>query len=120
RVLMHLDDLDATGVVQPGSRVRHRELWSGDTAALEAYREALKDQLQPHQRLQDVRDDNRQIGGALQRAEQYLNLASLAAILLAGVAVALSANRFAVRRFDASALLRCLGMSRREALGLYA
>lgn len=120
RVLMHLDDLDATGVVQPGSRVRYRELWSGGTAALEAYRQALKDQLQPHQRLQDVRDDNRQIGGALQRAEQYLNLASLAAILLAGVAVALSANRFAVRRFDASALLRCLGMSRREALGLYA
>lgn len=120
RVLMHLDDLEATGVVQPGSRVRYRELWSGDAAALEAYRQALKDRLQPSQRLQDVRDENRQIGGALQRAEQYLNLASLAAILLAGVAVALSANRFAVRRFDASALLRCLGMSRREALGLYA
>ena len=120
RVLMHLDDLDATGVVQPGSRVRYRELWSGAPAALEAYRQALEGQLQPNQRLQDVRDENRQIGGALERAEQYLNLASLAAILLAGVAVALSANRFAVRRFDASALLRCLGLSRREALGLYA
>lgn len=120
RVLMHLDDLEATGVVQPGSRVRYRELWSGPRAALDAYRKALDGRLQPHQRLQDVRDENQQIGGALQRAEQYLNLASLAAILLAGVAVALSANRFAVRRFDASALLRCLGMSRHEALGLYA
>ena len=120
RVLMHLDDLDATGVVQPGSRVRYRELWSGSTPALAAYRQALDGQLQPSQRLQDVRDENRQIGGALERAEQYLNLASLAAILLAGVAVALSATRFAVRRFDASALLRCLGLSRREALGLYA
>ena len=120
RVLMHLDDLDATGVVQPGSRVRYRELWSGPTAALDAYRQDVEGRLQASQRLQDVRDENRQIGGALARAEQYLNLASLAAILLAGVAVALSANRFAVRRFDASALLRCLGLSRREALGLYA
>ena len=120
RVLMHLDDLDATGVVQPGSRVRYRELWSGPTATLDAYRQDVEGRLQASQRLQDVRDENRQIGGALARAEQYLNLASLAAILLAGVAVALSANRFAVRRFDASALLRCLGLSRREALGLYA
>ena len=53
------------------------------------------------------------------RAERYLNLASLAAVLLAGVAVALSAARFAARRFDASALLRCLGLSRRQALGLF-
>ena len=57
--------------------------------------------------------------GALGRAERYLNLASLAAILLAGVAVALSAARFATRRFDASALLRCLGLSRHDALLLY-
>jgi putative ABC transport system permease protein len=33
--------------------------------------------------------------------------------------VALSAARFASRRYDASALLRCLGLSRREALALY-
>ncbi|NNT92795.1 ABC transporter permease [Stutzerimonas nitrititolerans] len=120
RVLMHLDDLAATGVVQPGSRVRYRELWRGPAADLERYRQAVEADLQPHQRLETAKDGNRQIGGALGRAEQYLNLASLAAVLLAGVAVALSASRFAARRFDASALLRCLGLSRREALGLYA
>ena len=38
---------------------------------------------------------------------------------MAGVAVALSAARFATRRFDASALLRCLGLSRHDALLLY-
>jgi putative ABC transport system permease protein len=120
RVLMHLDDLDATGVVQPGSRVRFRELWRGSAAQLQAYEVAIKPNLQPHQRIETAKDGNRQIGGALGRAERYLNLASLAAVLLAGVAVALSAARFAARRFDASALLRCLGLSRREALTLYA
>jgi len=120
RVLMHLDDLAATGVVQPGSRVRYRELWRGAEPSLDNYRQAVEAELQPHQRIETAKDGNRQIGGALGRAEQYLNLASLAAVLLAGVAVALSASRFASRRFDASALLRCLGLSRRETLGVYA
>ncbi|MDP3979766.1 MAG: ABC transporter permease [Pseudomonas sp.] len=119
RVLMHLDDLAATGVVQPGSRVRYRELWRGTPEALAAYRQAVSTNLAANQRLEDARDGNRQIGNALGRAERYLNLASLAAVLLAGVAVALSAARFAARRFDASALLRCLGLSRNQALGLF-
>jgi putative ABC transport system permease protein len=119
RVLMHMDDLEATGIVQPGSRVRYRELWRGETAALAAYQQSIQPGLQAHQRIETANDSNRQIGGALGRAERYLNLASLAAILLAGVAVALSAARFATRRFDASALLRCLGLSRSDALLLY-
>lgn len=119
RVLMNLQDLDATGVVQPGSRVRYRDLWGGPPEALQAYRKATQAGLAANQQLQDAHHGNRQIGDALGRAERYLNLASLAAVLLAGVAVALSANRFATRRFDASALLRCLGLSRREALLLY-
>lgn len=118
-VLMHLDDLAATGVVQPGSRVRYHELWRGTPQALGAYRQAIGTNLAANQRLEDARDGNRQIGSALGRAERYLNLASLAAVLLAGVAVALSAARFAARRFDASALLRCLGLSRNQALGLF-
>ena len=119
RVLINLQDLASTGVVQPGSRVRYRELWRGASESLARYRQATEATLAPHQRLEDARDGNRQIGGALGRAERYLNLASLAAVLLAGVAVALSAARFASRRFDAAALLRCLGLSRHEALGLF-
>lgn len=118
-VLINLADLDATGVVQPGSRVRYRELWRGEPARLADYRDAVTPTLAAHQRLQDARDGNRQLGNALDRAARYLNLASLAAVLLAGVAVALSAARFAQRRYDFSAMLRCLGLSRREALLLF-
>ena len=121
RVMINLADLDATGVVQPGSRVSYRELWRAppDSTALQTYRDLVKPGLAANQRLQDSRDGNQQIGGALGKAERYLNMASLVAVLLAGVAVALSANRFATRRFDASALLRCLGLSRRETMLLF-
>ncbi|EXF92599.1 ABC transporter permease [Pseudomonas fluorescens HK44] len=119
RVMINLADLAATGVVQPGSRVSYHELWRGTAPALETYRQLIKPGLAANQRLQDARDGNRQIGGALGKAERYLNMASLVAVLLSGVAVALSATRFATRRFDASALLRCLGLSRRETLLLF-
>src|SRR5450830_33191 len=119
RVLINLADLDATGVVQPGSRVDYRELWRGSASALASYRESITPSLAANQRLLDARDGNRQIGGALGKAERYLNMASLVAVLLSGVAVALSASRFAARRFDASALLRCLGLSRRETMTLF-
>lgn len=119
RVMINLADLAATGVVQPGSRVSYHELWRGSATALESYRQLIKPGLAANQRLQDARDGNRQIGGALGKAERYLNMASLVAVLLSGVAVALSATHFATRRFDASALLRCLGLSRRETLLLF-
>src|SRR5471030_3180660 len=119
RVLINLSDLTATGVVQPGSRVSYRELWRGNAQSLETYRQLVKPGLAANQRLQDARDGNRQIGGALGKAERYLNMDSLVAVLLSGVAVALSATRFAMRRFDASALLRCLGLSRRETMPLF-
>ncbi len=119
RVLMNLADLEATGIIQPGSRVRYRLLVSGPETALADYRQWLQPRLNEHQRLVTVGDDNRQIGNALERANQFLGLASIAAVVLAGVAVALSANRFASRHFDTSALLRCLGASRRLVLKVF-
>jgi putative ABC transport system permease protein len=119
RVMINMADLGATKVVQPGSRVSFRDLWRGTPQQLADYRKAVEPDLAANQKIDDARDGNQQIGGALGKAERYLNMASLVAVLLAGVAVALSAARFAVRRFDASALLRCLGLSRNEALALF-
>jgi putative ABC transport system permease protein len=119
RVMINQQDLAATNVVQPGSRVTYREMWSGSPETLASYRNSVEPGLEPHQEIKDARDGSQQIGGALGKAERYLNMASLVAVLLAGVAVALSAARFAARRYDASALLRCLGLSRGEALTLF-
>lgn len=119
RVLMNMADLEATNVVQPGSRVRYRLLLSGDETQLQGYINWVRPQLQDNQRMTTVADDNRQIGGALERASQFLGLASIAAVVLAGVAVALSASRFATRHFDTSALLRCLGASRRKVMWIF-
>jgi len=96
RVMINLADLEATGVVQPGSRVSYRDLWrapQGGTV-LQTYRDLIKPGLAANQRLQDARDGNQQIGGALGKAERYLNMASLGAVLPSGGAEAVVAGRY--------------------------
>lgn len=116
RAMLNLADLPATQAIQPGSRVQYRQLWRGDESALARYQQLLKKQLQPQQKIDSLADGNPGLNDALERARQYLGLASLAAILLASVSIALSAGNFACKRYDHAALLRCFGLSRRHTL----
>ncbi|WP_207062376.1 ABC transporter permease [Motiliproteus sp. SC1-56] len=120
RALMHQQDLAATQVIQPGSRLRYRYLFSGPDAALEPFRAWLKPQLVSSQRLLDIAEENPSLGATLSRARTYLNLAGLLAVIMAGVAVAMTARRFSERHFDSAALLRCFGQSQRQILFLFA
>ncbi|UNM97237.1 ABC transporter permease [Ignatzschineria rhizosphaerae] len=117
--LMNREDLAATGAVQKGSRVTYRHLWAGDMAQIKELQPALKKTLMPNQKILTIADGSKEVSGALNRAQNYLNLASLVGILLASVAIALSANQFANNRYDASALLRSLGMQQKQVLWLY-
>ena len=55
---------------------------------------------------------------AIDRASRFLNLASLASVLLAAVAVAMGARRYAARHIDAVALMKCMGASQRFVLAI--
>ena len=120
RVMIHQADLEATGVIQPGSHAHYFHQFIGPEPALTAFKDWLKPRLNPSQRLMDLHDDRPELGGALQRAERYLGLASIVAILIAGVAIAMAAGRYSERHFDTTALLRCLGCRQLEIIGLYA
>ena len=55
----------------------------------------------------------------LERADQFLGLSSLVAVVLAAVAIALAASRYLRRHLDAAAMLRCFGASRARTLALF-
>lgn len=120
RVMINQADLAATGVIQPGSHVHYFYQFSGADGELAAFKNDLKTQLNPSQRIMDIHEDRPDLGSALQRAERYLGLSSIVVILIAGVAIAMAAGRYTERHFNASALLRCLGCKQTEIIWLYA
>ena len=107
RLLMNLQDVPATDVVQPGSRLSYRMLLAGPDEELEALRNELP--LEPNYRWVSIRESSPSIGNALDRAESFLLLGGLLGVLLAGVAVGLSAHRYAQRHFDHVGVLKTLG-----------
>ena len=109
RLLMHIDDVPETRVIQPGSRVGYRLLLSGEDAALAQLKTAVEPDLAPNYRWRGIADANPTIGEALDRAESFLLLGGLLAVLLAGVAVALGAHRYARRHYDHVGVLKTLG-----------
>ncbi len=120
KLLLNIADVPATNLLQPGNRAVYRLLVAergGD--ALERYRTWLGDVLRPGQRMETVRDLRPEVRQTLERAERFLGLAALVAVLLAAVAVALAASRYLRRHLDAAAMLRCLGARVRHTLALF-
>jgi putative ABC transport system permease protein len=119
RVMMNADDLQATGILQPGSHVHYFFQFSGDSNALTDFNHWIKPQLNPSQRIMDLHEDRPELGSALERAERYLGLSSIIVILISGVAIAMATLRYTERHFNVTAILRCLGCKQHEILWLY-
>jgi len=114
RLLMRIDDVARTDIVKPGSRLAYRLLVAGDDATLERLHDALGGELGANYRWMGIRQSSPSIGSALDRAQAFLLLGGLLAVLLAGVAVALAAHRYARRHYDHVAILKTLGATPRQ------
>ena len=114
RVMIHQDDIPATGLVQPASRLNYRLAVAGEPAAVASFT-TWAEQTIEGQNLRGVRLDSLEGGRpemqrTLGRAEKFLNLVALLAALLCAVAVAIAARGFAQRHLDDCAMLRVLGV----------
>jgi len=109
--LLNYDDIAATQLIQPGSRVTYAALFAGPPDAVNQFREYLNTHKAGGERLREVDESSRQLNSAIDRASRFLNLASLASVLLAAVAVAMGARRYATRHIDTVALMKCMGAS---------
>jgi len=119
RVLMNRADVDATGLIGVGALASYRVLISGVRKDIENYRQAISKNLRNGEQILTVEEGRPELNIALQRAQQFLGLAALISVLLAGVAVATVAYRFASRHLDTSAMLRCLGASQKTIIRLF-
>jgi putative ABC transport system permease protein len=117
-LLMNAADLPASQLVQPGSRINYALLLAGAPGPLATYRDWFDAHAPGNERLAAVADVSPQIGDASRRASRFLALASLVAVLLCAVAMALSARSYVRRHLDAVALMKTLGATRRLVVGV--
>ncbi|WP_221797651.1 ABC transporter permease [Oceanobacter mangrovi] len=117
RMMVNWADVQNSPLLGPGSRLRYLLMVQGDDQQVEAFQQAWS--LSDKQRFETLQEGNRRMADSLERAREYLALASLLAVVLASIAVAISAQRYAQRHFDISALMRTFGLARQDVLKLY-
>lgn len=117
-LMVNLADVPAMGVVKPGSRVTWHQMYAGSDAQIGRFRESIEPRLRPDTSIRGREDAGEQINAAIDRAQRFLTLASLVTVILAAVAAAMAARRYAMRHLDNIALLKTLGASQRFVLAV--
>ena len=118
RVMMHRADLDATGLVQPASRITWRFAVVGEPETVERFVTWAQEHVKLPQvrgvRVESLSTGRPEMRQTLDRAGKFLNLVALLAALLSAVAVALAARSFASKHLDDCAMLRVLGLRQKQ------
>lgn len=120
RILVAIENIEATGLLGPASRIRYQLLLAGEADSLATLRREVE-RFDPKARsieVEDVRSSRPVIRDALDRVEQLLRLAAASALLLSLIAVLLASRRFSQRQMDMVALLRTLGTQRAQLMQL--
>ena len=118
RVMINTADIEATGLIQPASRVSWRLALVGEAAAVADFAKWAQAECDKPEvrgvRVESLDAGRPEMRQTLDRAGKFLNLVALLAALLSAVAVALAARAFAARHLDDCAMLRVLGLSQRH------
>lgn len=108
-LLMNEADLDGSGLIGTGSRVRYALLVAGDADAVDEFNADIEPELPDTLRLRSAEESSERAFAASDRAQRFLSLTAVISLLLSAVAIAMSARRFAQRRMDTVALMKSLG-----------
>ena len=114
--IVNINDVDAMGVIQTGSRVVYRQLFSGTQKNLDRFVESL-DTLPPNIRLQNAIDVGDNLGEDIANSTIFFNLASLFTIIISVIAAMMAVRRYASRNLLHTSLMKVFGASRTFILG---
>ncbi|MBJ8479691.1 FtsX-like permease family protein [Acinetobacter pittii] len=126
-VIIHQVDIAKTHAIQTGSRIDYRLLMAGSPEQVQSFSKQFKQQHQPSKdvdetaglRLRDASESNSRLLRPLENLDTFLQLANILTILLCGIAIALTSQRYVQQNQDHIALIRCLGASKFQILWAY-
>jgi putative ABC transport system permease protein len=120
RVMIRLDDLPATGLVQPGSRINYQLLAAGERESLQQFEQWARARLGRGERIDSLENARPEVRAGLDRAQSFLGLTAMLAVILSAVAIALGTRRYTERHLDGYAVMRCMGATQSQLFALFA
>jgi putative ABC transport system permease protein len=120
RVLIAAADLDRTGLIRPGSRVRYRTLFRlPEGRDAQVFRDRLALALPAAQRVATYTQAQPGLRRFWDQLTMYLGLTGLVALMVGGIGVAVSVNAFVREKESAIATMKALGAGWRVLLSAY-
>ena len=121
RVYIPARYVDETSLLLFGSRSERETLVKlPATMPLQRFLFRLKPHLDSRQvRSRTVAQTEFNLTEAIDQLRDFLSVIGLVALLLGGIGVASGVNAFVMRKIDTVAILRCLGATSRQVLGIY-
>jgi len=120
RILMNMEDLSATGLIVPGSRVNYRLLFAGEQNQIAEFSDWLKPRLGEGETIQNLENARPEMRRALERTHQFFALSIVLTLVIAMVAIAITARYTASREAPKVAMLRAFGISQSRLFRFYA
>jgi putative ABC transport system permease protein len=136
-VIISKADIAKTNAIQVGSRIDYRLLMAGTAQNTQQFEANFKKQnvssedagaaaqspnaeeLQNSLRLRNASEGNTRLMKPIANLDTFLQLANILTILLCGIAIALTSQRFVQQNQDHIALLRCMGAAKSQILWAY-
>ncbi|MCA4813716.1 ABC transporter permease [Acinetobacter towneri] len=136
-VIISQADVARTHAIQVGSRIDYRLLLAGSAKDTQNFEQYFKTHTQqpaqaqqtasPEQnfeeqsslRLRNASEGNTRLMRPIANLDTFLQLANILTILLCGIAIGLTSQRYVQQNQDHIALLRCIGASKRQILAAY-
>ena len=138
-VIISQTDVPRTNAIQVGSRIEYRLLMAGSPEHTQEYEALFKQQVkstngsaetpaevqgqefeeQSSLRLRNASEGNTRLMKPIANLDTFLQLANILTILLCGIAIALTAQRYVQQNQDHIALMRCIGATKQQILSAY-
>ncbi|RCL38909.1 MAG: hypothetical protein DBW98_01975 [SAR86 cluster bacterium] len=114
--IANINDISDMGVIQTGSRVVYRSMFSGSTRNLNNFINDIGE-IPADIRLQQAEDVGDELGEALGESVTFFNLASLFTIIISVISAMMAVRRYATRNLLQASLMKVFGASKLFILG---
>jgi len=119
RILMSQQNLQSTGLLVAGSRAKYHLLVAGEQHAVDQFALSIRPLLEDGQRLQTLENARPEMRNALDKTRKFFALSIVLTLVIAMIAIAITARYSAYKESIKVAVMRTFGISSKRLITFY-